>query len=156
MLSAACCGNKEEAIRWYSLAIAGRQPVPDSRENLARLAGKEKIEALLSIAKEEFSQFTTFKLGSQLKNENEKSEAEFYILLVSGPAGNPRIADVKFIQGAEKLQTMTVKLKEAKFPVQFPDETLTKIILRGTLSCLPRNGECTFVLLNPDDIFSID
>ena len=148
--------KKEEAIRWYSLAVFGRHPVPDSRENLARLAGKEKIEALLSKAKEEFNQYTTLKLGSLLKDEKEKLEAEFYIMLVSGGTGNPRIAGVKFIQGAEKMRTLGAKLKEAKFLMTFPDETPTKIIRRGTLSCLPRNGECTFVLIHPDDIISVD
>jgi tetratricopeptide (TPR) repeat protein len=149
-------GKKEEAIRWYSLAAFGRHPVPDSRENLARLVGKEKIESFLSKAKEEYSQFTSLKLGSLLKDEKEKLEAEFYILINSGGTGNPRISGVKFIQGSEKMQTLAVKLKEAKFSMTFPDEAQTKVIRRGTLSCLPRNGECTFVMLHPDDVISVD
>jgi hypothetical protein len=38
-------GKKEEAVRWYALAAVGYRPMPEARENLTRLAGKDKFAA---------------------------------------------------------------------------------------------------------------
>jgi hypothetical protein len=38
----------------------------------------------------------------------------------------------------------------------FPDGTATKLIRRGTLTCQPMNGECSFILTPPEEITSVD
>ncbi|MGH9755752.1 MAG: DUF3857 domain-containing protein [Blastocatellia bacterium] len=149
-------GKKEEAIRWHALAAVGYRPVPEARENLTRLAGKDKVESLLGKAKAELAESRAIKLGSLLKDEKEKLEAEFYILAIPGAERRAQITGARFIRGAEKLRPMAAALKGAKYSMIFPDETATKLIRRGTLTCQPQNGECSFVLLPPEEITSVD
>jgi tetratricopeptide (TPR) repeat protein/transglutaminase-like putative cysteine protease len=149
-------GNKEEAIRWYALAAVGLHPVPEARENLTRLAGKDKVDSLLDKAKAELAELRAIKLGSLLKDEREKLEAEFYIIAVPGAERIAQVTGARFIRGAEKLRPLAAALKGVKYAMIFPDETATKLIRRGTLTCQPQNGECSFALLPPEEITSID
>jgi tetratricopeptide (TPR) repeat protein len=149
-------GKKEEAVRWYALAAVGYRPEPEARENLTRLAGKDKVESLLGKAKAELNELRAIKLGPLLKDEKEKLEAEFYIVAVPGAERFARITGARFIRGADKLRPLTGALKGAKYTMTFPDETATKLIRRGTLTCQPNNGECSFVLLPPEEITSVD
>jgi tetratricopeptide (TPR) repeat protein len=149
-------GKKEEAVRWYALAAAGYRPVPEARENLTRLADKDKVESLIGKAKAELTELRAIKLGSLLKGEKEKLEAEFYVVAVPGPERSAQVTGARFIRGAEKLRPLAAALKSAKYPMTFPDETATKLIRRGTLTCQPNNGECSFVLLPPEEITSVD
>jgi tetratricopeptide (TPR) repeat protein len=149
-------GKKEEAVRWYALAAAGYRPVPEARENLTRVADKDKVESLIGKAKAELTELRAIKLGSLLKGEKEKLEAEFYVVAVPGAERSAQVTGARFIRGAEKLRPLAAALKSAKYPMTFPDETATKLIRRGTLTCQPNNGECSFVLLPPEEITSVD
>jgi tetratricopeptide (TPR) repeat protein len=149
-------GKKEEAIRWYALAAVVYRPMPEARENLARLAGKEKVESLLGKAKAELAQSRAVKLGTLLKDEKEKLEAEFYIVAVPGAERSAQVTEAQFIRGAEKLRPVAGALKGAKYPIIFPNEMATKLIRRGKLTCQPNNGECSFVLLPPEETTSVD
>jgi len=130
--------------------------VPEARENLTRLADKDKVESLIGKAKAEITELRAIKLGSLLKGEKEKLEAEFYIVAVPGAERSAQVTGARFIRGAEKLRPLAAALKSAKYPMTFPDETATKLIRRGTLTCQPNNGECSFVLLPPEEITSVD
>jgi tetratricopeptide (TPR) repeat protein len=149
-------GNKEEAIRWYALAAVGQHPVPEARENLTRLAGKDKVDSLLDKAKAELAELRAIKLGSLLKGEKEKLEAEFYIIAVPGAEHIAQVTGARFIRGAEKLRPLAAALKGVKYTMTFPDGTATKLIRRGTLTCQPNNGECSFVLTPPEEVTSVD
>jgi hypothetical protein len=149
-------GKKEEAIRWYSLAMAGQSPTPEARENLARLAGKEKMESLLNKARKDLAEFRVVKLESLLNAEKESLEAEFYVIFVPGASRDAQAAGVKFIRGAEKLRPLAAALKDAKYLMTFPDEMTTKIVRRGTLICQPNNLGCVFVIRPPEEITSVD
>ncbi|HEX5083693.1 MAG TPA: hypothetical protein VFY40_16720 [Blastocatellia bacterium] len=63
---------------------------------------------------------------------------------------------MRFIRGAEKLRPLAAALKGAKYLMTFPDGTATKLIRRGTLTCQPMNGECSFILTPPEEITSVD
>src|SRR5262245_4495294 len=149
-------GKKEEAIRWYALAAVGYRLVPEARENLTRLAGKDKVESLLDKAKAELVELRSIKVGPLLKDEKEKLEAEFYIVVVPGAERSAVVAGARFIRGSEKLRPLTGALKGAKYTMTFPDDTATKLIRRGTLTCQPGNGVCSFVLLPSEEITSVD
>jgi tetratricopeptide (TPR) repeat protein len=149
-------GKREGAIRWYALAAVGYRPVPEARENLTRLAGKDKVESLLGKAKAELAELGAVKFGSLLKDEKEKLEAEFYILAVPGAGRSANVTEARFINGAEKLRPLAAALKGAKYPMIFPEETATKLIRRGRLTCQPNNGACSFLLLPPEEITSVD
>jgi tetratricopeptide (TPR) repeat protein len=148
-------GKNEEAIRMYALATVANRVVPEARESLDRLAGKEKSEALTKTAKDELKNVYTLKLGALVKNQKENTEAEFYVVLTPGPAGNAQVTEVKFIRGDEKLRPLSGSVKSARYSLTFPDEVRTKVIRRGTLLC-EKTGECSFLMLSPEYVTSVD
>ncbi|MGH9927864.1 MAG: DUF3857 domain-containing protein [Pyrinomonadaceae bacterium] len=148
-------GKNQEAIRMYALASVANRLVPEARESLDRLAGKDKSEALMKTAKEELGSFYTLKLGALLKGLKENTEAEFYVVLAPDGAGNAQVAEVKFIRGDEQMRPLSGALKSAKYNLIFPDEARTKVIRRGTLLC-QKTGECSFLMLSPEYISSVD
>lgn len=150
-------GRPEEAARTYALAAVGRQPVPEPRERLEKLFGKEKAGALLSKAKDELAGLNTVLLGVLLKEIKEPVEAEFFIILVpGGPSRSAKVVDVRFVDGSEKLRPHAAALKGASYRMAFPDDTPTRLIRHGTLTCLPANGGCAFVMTHPDDTTAPD
>jgi tetratricopeptide (TPR) repeat protein/transglutaminase-like putative cysteine protease len=147
-------GRTEEAARTYAMAALAYMPVPEARESLTRLVGKEKAESLLAAAREELAAMSTVRLGPLLKDEKGKAEADFYVALVPGPSREAKVAGVKFIGGSEKLRPLSAALKSASYRVRFPEETPSKLILRGTLTCT--RGDCTFVTARPMNANSPD
>ena len=148
-------GKNEEAIRMYALATVATRLVPEARESLDRLAGKEKSEGLTKTAKDDLKNIYTLKLGPLLKNLKENIEAEFYVVLTPGSAGNAQVTEVKFIRGDEKLRPLGGSVKAARYNLTFPDEVRTKVIRRGTLLC-EKSGECSFLMLSPEYVTSVD
>jgi tetratricopeptide (TPR) repeat protein len=147
-------GKKDEAIRLYSMAAVADAPVPEALEGLTRL-GKTKNDDLIAKATTASTELQTIRFPSEQKNLKAK-EAEFYVALVPGPSGNAQVSEVKFIKGDEQLKSLSSALKSASFNLTFPDNTNTKIVRRGTLSCDARTGQCSFVMISPDDISSVE
>jgi Flp pilus assembly protein TadD len=144
-------GRKAEAIKTYAQAMAATRPVPETKGRLAALAGGEdKIERLKAKGAAELSELRTVRLGKLLQ---EKAEADFLVVFSSANSSKPE--DVKFISGSEKVRPLAGALRSAKFPAVFPDETPTRIVRRGTLTCLP-DGKCVFVVLAPDNVTTIN
>jgi tetratricopeptide (TPR) repeat protein len=148
-------GKKEEAIHMYAFASVANRLVPEARESLDRLAGKEKSEALMKSAKDDLGSLYTLQLGGLLKNVKENTEGEFFIVLAPGTAGKAQVTEVKFIRGDEKMRPLGGSLKSAKYNFTFPDEARTKVIRRGTLLC-QKTGECSFLMLSPEYVTSVD
>jgi tetratricopeptide (TPR) repeat protein len=143
-------GNKEEAIRAYAMALAASRPPMETRQRLAALVGSDKkVDALVDQARRELAGTRTLKLGALV---NESAEAEFFVLLAPGS----KVEAVKFIRGSEKLRTFTGTLQASNFATTFPDATPTKLVRRGVLSCTTTATGCSFVLLTPDDVHSVN
>lgn len=149
-------GKREEAIRMYALATAADRLLPEAPESLIRLAGKDKSEALRKQAEAELTDSRTIKLGPTTANVKGTTEAQFYVVLTPGPSRSAQVTAVKFIRGDEKLRPLAAALKGGNFNFVFPDETTTKVIRRGTLFCQAGNGECSFLLLSPGYVSSVD
>jgi hypothetical protein len=66
------------------------------------------------------------------------------------------VIEVKFISGDEKLRPLAAMLKSGNFNLVFPDETTTKVIRRGTLFCETSGGQCSFLMLSPEYVTSVD
>jgi hypothetical protein len=145
-------GKKEEAIRMYALAATSSRLVPEAMEGLIRLVGKAKSEEMLKLPSAETR---TIKFASGQKNFK-ATEAQFYIVLAPGPTRNAQVASVKFIKGDEKLIPLSAGLNGANFNFLFPDSTSTKIIRRGTLFCTATTGECSFIMISPDGVSSVE
>ncbi len=149
-------GKKDEAIHMYALAVVADRLVPEAKESLERLVGKDKVQSLWQPSVAELGRFRTVKLGAPAANVKGTSEAQFYVVLTPGPARNAVVTDVKFISGDEKLRPVAAVLKSGAFNLVFPDETTTKIIRRGTLFCQSAGGTCSFLMLTPAHISSVD
>jgi tetratricopeptide (TPR) repeat protein len=149
-------GKKEEAIHMYALATAADHLVPEARESLFRLAGKEKSETLWKQADAELRDYRTIKLGAPTASVKGTTEAQFYVVLTPGPSRSAQVTAVKFIRGDEKLRPLAALLKGGNFNFIFPDETATKVIRRGTLFCQPSGAQCSFLMLSPEFISSVD
>ncbi|MGH9792720.1 MAG: tetratricopeptide repeat protein, partial [Candidatus Acidiferrales bacterium] len=158
-------GKKEKAAQLYAQALAASRPNSETRARLAALiADEKKIDDLMRKAGEHNSLERTVKLGPLVK---ERASAEFFVLLapVAGAADSPSagpasrwgatVEDVKFISGDERLRPFADKLRSANFDATFPDDTPTKLVRRGMLSCTPAMG-CSFVLIVPDDVTSVN
>jgi tetratricopeptide (TPR) repeat protein len=149
-------GRREEAIRLYSLAAVAFDPVPEARQSLDRLLGKEWNEALFRKSEAELREIRTVKLGPVGKNLKNTTEAQFYVVLIPGPSRTAQVSEVKFIKGDDKLRPLGAALKTANYNFTFPDEAATKVIRRGTLFCKTSAGECSFMMISPEFVSAID
>jgi hypothetical protein len=94
----------------------------------------------------------TIKFANPSKLEG---EADFFVLLSTGQNDAAKVEGVTFISGDEKLKAATDALRTARYGQRFPDDTPVKILRRGKLSC-KGNLDCTFMLMLPDDVRSVD
>lgn len=146
-------GQKAEAIRAYALAISCYRPDPETRVRLVAIAGGEKqADAAIKARRDEVQKLRTIELGKIAKTTG---GADFFVVLAPGSAGGVSVEGVKFISGDEKLKSMADLLRTAKYPQTFPDESPARILRRGSLYCSTTTGDCSFVLLLPDDVRSV-
>jgi tetratricopeptide (TPR) repeat protein len=141
-------GLKDKAVQMYALALAAERPVPETRGRLAALVGGEKkIAPLVEKAKDALVAMRTFKLGKLLPGK-EDVKAEFLLVVANGP----KVEEVRFVSGSEKLKPFAETLRSVDYGFSFPDSTATRLVRRGVLSCSSATGECAFVLFAAEDI----
>jgi tetratricopeptide (TPR) repeat protein len=149
-------GKKDEAIRLYAQGVVADHLVPEAGESLRRLAAADALSGLLDTAKKEIRDYNVFNLGQLVPNLKEPAEAEFYVVFAPDSARNAQVVDVKFIKGKDSLKPLAEQLKSIKYQLIFPDSSPTKIVRRGALLCLPKPDACTFTMVSPDLITSVD
>ena len=149
-------GRKDEAIRMYAQGIASLSTVPELKENLLKLVQPEAVDKVLQAAKQDVRQYNVLTLGQLLPNLKTPVEAEFYLVFAPDAARNAQAIDAKFIKGDERLKPLAADLKTVKYQLVFPDASPTKIVRRGALLCLPKPGVCTFTMISPDLVRSVD
>ena len=146
-------GKKDEAIRLYAQGAVADRVRPEARESLLKLIAADKVEALLQSAKKELPAYNVLTLAADVKAP---VEAEFYLLFAPDSTRNAQVVDAKFIKGDESLKSLTPQFKSIKYPLVFPDSSPTKVVRRGSLKCSPKPGGCTFTMVSPDMIVSLD
>jgi tetratricopeptide (TPR) repeat protein len=179
-------GKKDRALRTYELSLAGLRPDPETQERidgLTKSADKKdekkigdkknddkksndkktgptvdptapgtKVNDASQHAKEELQSLRTINVGKA----KETGSAEFFVLL-SGGASTPTKAEaVRFVSGDEKLKIFAEALRTSEYRLTFPDDTPVKILRRGILSCSTATENCSFVLILPDDVRTVD
>ena len=149
-------GKKDDAIRLYAQGAVADRLRPEARESLMKLVKPETIETLLQAAKKELPSYQRLTLAQLLPDAKAPVEAEFYLLMAPDAHRNAQVVDVKFIKGEESLKLLASQLKSIKYPLVFPDASPTKIVRRGTLRCEAKPGACTFTMVSPDLIVSVD
>jgi tetratricopeptide (TPR) repeat protein len=146
-------GDKDRALRTYALSMSGLRPAPETRGRLATLAGGDaKADAVVAKYRDDLQHLRTIDLGKAKETGN----ADFFILLSGGAGSVAKVDGVKFVSGDEKLKSFTEALRTADYHLTFPDDTPLKILRRGILSCSTAAGKCTFVLMLPDDVRTVD
>jgi len=149
-------GKKDEAIHFYAQGSAVLRPAPEARESLLRLAPADTVQKLLDAARTEVRDYNVFNLGQLMPALKAPAEAEFYVVFGPDSTQAAQVLDVKFIKGADSLKPLAAQLKSIKYKLDFPDNSPTKIVRRGALLCLPRPGGCSFTMIGPDLITSVD
>jgi len=146
-------GEKDRAIRMFALASAAPHSVPETRARLViLLGGNTGIDALVKQAQPELASIRTLPVGKLLK---EDAQADFWVLL--SPGGKTAKVDaVRFISGSEKLRPFAAKLRDLEYGPMFPDPSPIRLVRRGTLACSAPTGDCTFTLIRPEDVRSVN
>jgi len=146
-------GQKDLAIHMFVLALAAPQSVPETRARLILLlGGNATIDQLVAKAKPELVALRTLPAGKLLK---EDAQADFFALLSPGEK-EAHVEGVQFVSGSEKLRPFAGSLRSLDFGAVFPDASPAKIVRRGTLSCSAKTGDCSFVLIPPEDVRTIN
>ena len=156
-------GRKQEALQTYSAALRAVRPVPEAKERLDKLnAGGEEASSIMAMGLREFENLKTIQLGNlldKLPTFEGTIEAELYVVFTpeAGKKGTQaRVEEVKFIGGDERLRVLAPELRKASYPVLFPDDTPTRIVRRGELSCMSDVKHCTFTLQPAESVTSVD
>ena len=149
-------GKKEDAIRLYAQSGAALRPAPEARVGLLRWAPYGSIDKLIEAAKKDLRDYNVISMGQLVPNLKTPTQAEFYIVFAPDASRNAQVIDMKFIKGDDSLKSATPALKALKYSLVFPDSAPTKIIRRGALYCVPKPGGCTFTMISPDLITSVD
>jgi hypothetical protein len=118
------------------------------------LGSEQKVQPLVEQATPQLPAVRSVKLGRLLPAGSEKQplSADFFVLL--SPPG--KVESVRYVSGNEGLKKFADTLKNSDLAGTFPDSNPTKLIRRGTLSCAPSSGDCTFVMAEADSITSVD
>ncbi|HEV2224453.1 MAG TPA: hypothetical protein VGR84_15785, partial [Candidatus Acidoferrales bacterium] len=142
-------GDKELAIRTYTLALAAGGGPDDTRARLAKLlGGGAGIDARVKRAGAELLRMRTVSVG---KTGASTGKAAFLVLVETTPNG-PTVREARFLGGDEKLSALTEQLRAVKFPAILPPQTKARILLRGVLDCAPKAAACDFVFDRPRDL----
>jgi len=149
-------GKKDAAIRLYAQSAAATRPAPEGRIGVLRWAPYGMVDKLIETAKKELTEYNVINMGQLAPNPKAQSQAEFYVVFGPDAARSAQVLDVQFIKGDDGLKLATPALKSLKYLFVFPDSAPTKIIRRGTLHCGAKPGGCTFTMISPDLITSVD
>ena len=128
----------------------------DAEKRLRQLAPKSAIPSLMRTAKQDLRAYSVFDVGQLVPDLRSPIEAEFFLVYAPDSTRNAQAIEVKFIKGDERLKPLAAQLKTIKYQLVFPDNSPTKIIRRGALLCLPKPGTCTFTMVSPELVKSVD
>jgi hypothetical protein len=142
----------EKALHMYHLALATPQAYggswDETRHRLEHLTGTKAPTEMNLLRTDptgaELSQLRSVKLKRLVPGS---ATAEFFLLFSPGP----KVEDVEFISGSEKLKSAGQVLSEAKFQVAFPEGSSARLVRRAILMCSNVTG-CEAVLLTPDSV----
>ena len=149
-------GKKDDAIRLYAQGTAAFRSAPEARESLLKLVPADSVQKLLHTATTELRDYNVFNLGQLMPALKAPAQAEFYVVFAPDATRAAQVVDVKFIKGVESLKPLAAQLKTLKYQLVFPDNSPTKIVRRGALLCIPKPGGCSFTMIGPELITSID
>ncbi len=145
-------GRADKAAQMYAMALQTKHSYPEAREHLtALLKDKKKVEAALKQADQELALLADINVGLVGPDKMQGNVA-----LVFSPG--PKVDAVKLLgssgSGDDKLKDAVKKLSAANYGVSFPDDTPTKLVRRGTVSC--KTTGCVLELTSPEMVTSAE
>jgi tetratricopeptide (TPR) repeat protein len=144
-------GQKDRAIEAYAQSLATPRWSPDSRARLTLLlGGNAQIPDIIAKAQPQIDAMSSFVLKGM---EKEDVSADFWFLFANEGSGNSsRLETIQFVHGSESLRPFADELRSLDFGVKFPDAAAIRLIRRGSLSCSSQSGDCTLMLIPPDQV----
>ena len=131
-------GRKEDAIRWYALALNAERPQAATRDKLATIAGNTtKVDELV---RQHAAELTRMRAVPVAGTPPAAGTADFFLLV--GSDGRVEAAD--FVEGDDKLRPAAPLLKALRFESLAGGTQALKVVRRGTLTCAPA---CTLTLI---------
>jgi tetratricopeptide (TPR) repeat protein len=147
----------EKAIHMYRLALATPEAdAPggswdDTRHRLEHLTGARAPTATDLVREDpngsELNGLRTVKLKRLVPGS---AQAEFFLLFGPGP----KVEDLHFISGSDKIRSAGRGLADANFQVAFPEHSSARLVRRGVLMCSSDSG-CQAVLFTPNSVKSV-
>jgi len=141
-------GEKNKAIETYALAMTGLRPIPETHDRLTHLAGSDAQPA-------DRTRLQSLRSISVPCASGVSGSGQFFVMLTAGSSG-ATIDGVKFISGDDKIRATSDSLTHLKVGMTFPDDTPTKILRRGILTCPATGSAGALVWVLPDDVHSVD
>jgi hypothetical protein len=119
-------GNRDQAIRYYTMSLATDSPSITASTKLAGLGVTgDVLNSAVAKAKKEMVAERTVKLDA-----TGKGTADFFLLVAPG-----KIEDVKFVKGEESLRSLADMLKASSVPMKFPPGAQAHVVRRVRLTC---------------------
>ena len=118
-------GNKDDAIRYYAMALAAQSPSVEARSRLAALGVTGDLDSRLEKARAELNAVRTRKL-----NASGKGRGDFFVL--ASPTKNDQ---VKFVSGDAEIKALADVVKSTNLDIKFPDPSSVRALRRGTVTC---------------------
>ena len=143
-------GQKEEAEKFYAMAMAAAGAMAETQLRLGSLVGG-------SVEADRMAKEATASLAEShtiaIKNAKGAEETgEFWVLVVPGL----KISAAKFISGDAELRGLTDILQSTMFPETFPDDKEIKLLRRGKLACLKNADPCRLLISSADTVRSVN
>lgn len=136
-------GKKDEAIRWYALALNAERPEAATRERLAGVAGKgASVDEIAVRHKPDLAKLRSVAVKGTTPATG---SADFFLLVGS----DGRVEAAALAGGEERLKPMTAVLKTLQFASFAPGGQALKVVRMGTLTC---EGTCTLTLVSASDV----
>jgi tetratricopeptide (TPR) repeat protein/transglutaminase-like putative cysteine protease len=143
-------GKKREAVTAYARAVATGHSPDSSQKRLAALEGSNSLaQRAIEAARGDLGQLRSVKVRDV---SSLSGSAEFFLLF--GWRSQP--PEVRFVSGSETLRAAADALKSAKYDILYPDDAAVKFIRRGIFVCSPPPSGCSFVLIPPDAVRSVN
>jgi tetratricopeptide (TPR) repeat protein len=149
-------GQKDRAVQTYAQSLAAPHSVPETRARLMLLlGGNAGIDDLVKKAQPEMASMRSFPLKGLPKSD---ATADFLVLFSPDGADGAaaKVEEVRFAGGDEALRPFANNLSSLDYGAVFPDASPIKLVRRGTLSCTAKTGDCTFTLILPEDVHTIN
>jgi tetratricopeptide (TPR) repeat protein len=161
-------GRKQEAAETYRMAYAAVDPrtnltpqspiVKNIADHYQELLGKGANPGNISTTRKADGTYTVtpaeelsrMRMSKITTTPHPSASGSFDVVFTPG-----KVEDVSQVDGDRSLQSMVERIKAAKFNLEFPDSTPTKIVRRGILSCGSLGCELTLLPVEDRGLLAI-